>query len=52
VLHPHAEGRGHPRHLRIVDGSDEVHHMVVGRNELRQRRGMPHDPSLAAVFCN
>jgi len=23
------------RHLRFADGPDEVHHMVVGRNELR-----------------
>ena len=33
-------------------GPDEVHHMVVGRNELRQYREMPHDPSTAAVFRN
>jgi acyl-CoA dehydrogenase len=26
------------RTLRIADGPDEVHHMVVGRNELRQPR--------------
>ena len=24
------------RHLRFADGPDEVHHMVVGRNELRR----------------
>ena len=24
------------RHLRFADGPDEVHHMVVGRNEIRQ----------------
>jgi acyl-CoA dehydrogenase len=29
-----------------------VHHMVVGRNEVRQYREMPADPSTAAVFRN
>jgi len=40
------------RTLRIADGPDEVHHMVVGRNEVRQYREMPADPSTAAVFRN
>jgi acyl-CoA dehydrogenase len=38
------------RTLRIADGPDEVHHMVVGRNELQQYREAPADPSLASVF--
>jgi acyl-CoA dehydrogenase len=38
------------RALRLADGPDEVHHMVVGRNELRQHREMPADESLTAVF--
>ena len=40
------------RTLRIADGPDEVHHMVVGRNELQQYREQPNDPSMAAVFRN
>jgi acyl-CoA dehydrogenase len=38
------------RALRLADGPDEVHLMVVGRNELRQHREMPADESLTAVF--
>ncbi|MET3526975.1 acyl-CoA dehydrogenase [Phenylobacterium koreense] len=40
------------RTLRLADGPDEVHHMVVGRHEVRRFREMPQDPSTAAVFRN
>ncbi len=40
------------RTLRIADGPDEVHHMVVGRNELNFVRDTTADPSIAAVFRN
>ncbi len=47
---PLARMYANTRTLRIADGPDEVHHMVVGRNELRQYREMPEDASTAAVF--
>ena len=47
---PLARMYANTRTLRIADGPDEVHHMVVGRNELRQYREMPTDPSLTALF--
>src|SRR4030095_456780 len=47
---PLARMYANTRTLRIADGPDEVHHMVVGRNELQQYREMPSDPSNAAIF--
>ena len=32
------------RHLRFADGPDEVHHMVVGRNEIRSPQYQSADP--------
>jgi Acyl-CoA dehydrogenases len=49
---PLAELWAKTRTLRIADGPDEVHHMVVGRHELQQFREQPADPALAAVFRN
>jgi len=49
---PLARMYANTRTLRIADGPDEVHHMVVGRNELHQYREQPADASMAAVFRN
>ena len=50
---PLARMYANTRTLRIADGPDEVHHMVVGRNELQQYREMPDDRGAsAAVFRN
>jgi acyl-CoA dehydrogenase len=49
---PLARMYANTRTLRIADGPDEVHHMVVGRNELQQYREQPADASMAAVFRN
>ncbi len=46
---PLARMYANTRTLRIADGPDEVHHMVVGRNELHQLREEA-DASMAAVF--
>ena len=52
---PLARMYANTRTLRIADGPDEVHHMVVGRNELQQRResaANAYEPADAAVFRN
>ena len=40
------------RTLRLADGPDEVHHLVVGRHEVRMHEGGEEDASTAAVFRN
>jgi acyl-CoA dehydrogenase len=40
------------RTLRLADGPDEVHHMVVGRNEIRRLEGMGEDITSAMVWRN
>ena len=41
------------RHLRFADGPDEVHHMVVGRNEVRRyENAAPDDITPAVVWRN
>jgi acyl-CoA dehydrogenase len=38
------------RTLRIADGPDEVHHLVVGRNEIRQYEGSGEDQTSGFVW--
>ena len=38
------------RTLRLADGPDEVHHMVVGRAETARLTGEEEDPAMAAVW--
>ncbi|TCJ37079.1 acyl-CoA dehydrogenase family protein [Parafrankia sp. BMG5.11] len=49
---PLARMYANTRTLRIADGPDAVHHMVVGRNELNEVREGPHDSAMSASFRN
>ncbi len=40
------------RTLRIADGPDEVHHLVIGRNEMRQYEGGGEDTTSGVVWRN
>ena len=47
---PLARMYANQRTLRLADGPDEVHHMVVGRAETRKYTGEEEDPAMAAVW--
>lgn len=47
---PLAQMYTNQRTLRLADGPDEVHHMVVGRAETRKYTGQEEDPAMAAVW--
>jgi alkylation response protein AidB-like acyl-CoA dehydrogenase len=49
---PLAELYATVRTLRIADGPDAVHHLVVGRNELRRYESSDEDVTSAAVWRN
>ena len=40
------------RTLRLADGPDEVHHLVVGRSEIQRMEGNTDDASMLQVFRN
>ena len=40
------------RTLRLADGPDEVHHLVVGRSEIQRMEGNAGDASMLQVFRN
>ncbi|MES2714823.1 MAG: acyl-CoA dehydrogenase family protein [Pseudomonadota bacterium] len=40
------------RTLRLADGPDEVHHLVVGRSEIQRMEGNTEDASMLQVFRN
>ena len=47
---PLARMYANQRTLRLADGPDEVHHMVVGRAETARLTGEEEDPAMAAVW--
>ncbi len=47
---PLAQMYAKQRTLRLADGPDEVHHLVVGRNEVRQHEGGGEDLTSAVVW--